>query len=55
MAYQDTDKSVSLHVLVNAKANPDAHESYRKLQQLTPAQPAQLALFARYDKYSLLQ
>jgi len=35
------------NVLVNAKANPDARESYRKLQQLTPAQQA---LFARYDK-----
>jgi hypothetical protein len=35
------------NVLVNAKANPDAHESYRKLQQLTPAQQA---LFARYGK-----
>ena len=34
-------------VLVNATANPDARESYRKLQQLTPAQQA---LFARYDK-----
>lgn len=35
------------NVLVNAKANPDARESYRKLQKLTPAQQA---LFARYDK-----
>jgi Domain of unknown function (DUF929) len=35
------------NVLVNARANPDARESYRKLQQLTPAQQA---LFARYDK-----
>jgi hypothetical protein len=35
------------NVLVNAKANPDARASYRKLQQLTPAQQA---LFARYDK-----
>jgi hypothetical protein len=34
------------NVLLNAKANPDARESYRKLQQLTPAQQA---LFARYD------
>jgi Domain of unknown function (DUF929) len=35
------------NVLVNAKANPDAREGYRKLQQLTPAQQA---LFTRYDK-----
>ena len=35
------------NVLVNATANPDARQSYRKLQQLTPAQQA---LFARYDK-----
>jgi Domain of unknown function (DUF929) len=35
------------NVLVNAKANPDARASYRKLQSLTPAQQA---LFARYDK-----
>ncbi|MGD0247305.1 MAG: DUF929 family protein [Streptosporangiaceae bacterium] len=35
------------NVLVNAKANPEARESYRKLQQLTPAQQV---LFARYDK-----
>jgi hypothetical protein len=34
-------------VLVNATADPDARDSYRKLQQLTPAQQA---LFARYDK-----
>jgi hypothetical protein len=35
------------NVLVKATADPDARESYRKLQQLTPAQQA---LFARYDK-----
>jgi Domain of unknown function (DUF929) len=35
------------NVLVNAKANPAASASYRKLQQLTPAQQA---IFARYDK-----
>lgn len=34
-------------VLVNARADPDARESYRKLQQLTSAQQA---LVARYDK-----
>ena len=34
------------NVLVNAKANPAAGASYRKLQQLTPAQQA---IFARYD------
>jgi hypothetical protein len=38
------------NVLVNAKANPDARASYRKLQQLTAAQQA---LFARYDKNRL--
>ena len=37
------------NVLVNAKANPDAAESYRVLQRLTPAQKA---IFARYDKPS---
>ena len=35
------------NVLVNAKASPAAGASYRKLQQLTPAQQA---IFARYDK-----
>jgi hypothetical protein len=35
------------NVLANAKANPDARESYRKLQRLTPAQQA---TFDRYDK-----
>ena len=35
------------NVLVDATANPEVRESYRKLQQLTPAQQA---LFARYDK-----
>ena len=35
------------NVLVNAKANPDARGSYRKLQPLTAAQQT---LFARYDK-----
>jgi hypothetical protein len=35
------------NVLVNAKANPEASKSYRKLQQLTPAQQA---VFAKYDK-----
>jgi Domain of unknown function (DUF929) len=35
------------NVLVNAKANPAVSASYRKLQQLTPAQQA---IFARYDK-----
>jgi len=34
------------NVLVNAKANPAARASYRKLQPLTPAQQA---IFARYD------
>jgi hypothetical protein len=38
------------NVLVNAEANPDASKSYRKLQQLTPAQQA---IFARYDKSGL--
>jgi Domain of unknown function (DUF929) len=35
------------NVRVNAKANPNASKSYRKLQQLTPAQQA---IFAKYDK-----
>ena len=35
------------NVLVNAKANPDASQSYRVLQQVTPAQQA---ILAKYDK-----
>lgn len=35
------------NVLVDAKANPNAAKSYRKLQQLTPAQQA---IFGKYDK-----
>jgi len=35
------------NVLVNAKADPNASTSYRKLQQLTPAQQA---IFTRYDQ-----
>ena len=35
------------NVLLNAKADPNAGESYRKLQQLTPAQQA---ILAKYDK-----
>ena len=35
------------NVLLNAKANPNARESYRKLQQLTPAQQT---ILAKYDK-----
>jgi hypothetical protein len=38
------------NVLVNVKANSNASESYRKLQQLTPAQQA---IFAEYDKFGL--
>jgi len=34
---------------VNAKADPDGAQSYRVLQQLTPAQQA---IFDRYDKPS---